>query len=99
MANNMLIKLRDGINIRDLQNGSILVYDAIKNEFYTVSENDFFDKYESKLNKLLERYDARDNEMKIEIQNLRKQYLDFTKAIQENNKTLINMVEKFIKGE
>lgn len=99
MANNILINLRPGVNMRDLKNGAILIYDATKNDFYTVTEDTFFDKYESKLNKLLERYDGRDMEMKKEIDNLKHQYAEFTKSIKENNDKLIDMVEKFIKGE
>lgn len=128
MANSVLINLKPNIDIEELKDGSILVYDGEYGDFYTVTKEAFFDKYEGKLNKLLERYDKKHSEIKKEIDELKRQqekfinsvleennkkhseirkeiaelkrqYFEFTKSIKENNYKLIDMVEKFIKGE
>lgn len=99
MANKVVINLRNGTNLRDLNNNDILMYDATRKDFYVVTPETFFDKYESKLNALLERYDKNNNSMKNEIDSLKKEFYDFTVKIKDSNSKLIEMVEKFIKGE
>lgn len=97
MHNKMLINLRAGIDISDLQSGDILVYDNIQNDFYIVTPETFFDKYEEKLNDLLNRYDESNKQMKEEISVLRSQYNEFANSIKKSNEKLIDMVEKFTK--
>lgn len=103
----IVLNLRDDVKIEELKKGSVLVYDNSKNEFYSVSPELFFLKYENKLDELLKRYDKKVIEMEKDQKNFmnkvesgleenQKKYNDFTKKIKESNEKMINMVEKFI---
>lgn len=103
----MVLNLRDDVKVEDLKNGSVLVYDNSKNEFYSVSPDLFFLKYEKKLDDLLKRYDKKVIDMeksqktfmsKVEsgLEENQNKYNDFTRKIKDSNEKMINMVEKFI---
>jgi len=94
----MIIKLRDGIKEENFKNGDMLVYDSTKREFYAVTEKDFFDKTNSKINQLIKKYDLIVKELKEENKSLKEENKEFMLKIQESNQKLIEMVDSFIKG-
>lgn len=86
-------------DINNLTNNCILLYDAEKKEFYKTTSEEFFAKYEEKLDKLLERYDGQVLEMQRIINKMTQDNIEFMEKVKESNSKLINMVENFIKGE
>lgn len=94
----MIINLRPGVNAENFKNGDILVYDAAKKDFYTVTEETFFDKTNSKINELVKKYDKVVEELKVDNQKKAQENQQFKIMIQESNAKLIEMVENFIKG-
>ncbi len=98
----MMINLRSGVSMRDLQNGSILIYDATKNDFYTVTPEKFMEDYEIKFKKLSQNCNDRiskiENSYQEKNDELTKKQNDFISKIQATNEKLIQMVEAFIKG-
>lgn len=93
------INLRDNVDINELKNGSVLVYDNENKEFYAVTPETFFRKYDKKLTDLLKRYDLKVEELEKENQEFKAQQVEFIKNVQDINSKLIDMVEKFIKGD
>ena len=101
----MLINLRDGIGRLNFKNNEILVYDAENGDFYTVTQQSFFGRYERKLEELKKVYDDKfqqmkkeNDELKAENIELKKEVKKFMLDIQASNEKLIEMVENFIKG-
>ena len=94
----MIINLRPGVNAENFKNGDMLVYDATKKDFYTVTEETFFDKSNSKINELVKKYDKVVAELKADNQKMAQENQQFKIMIQESNAKLIEMVENFIKG-
>lgn len=93
------IDLRSDVDISKLKNGSVLVYDNKNRNFYAVTPESFFQKYDKKLTDLLERYDKKVDELENEIEGLKEQQITFIENVKDVNSKLIDMVEKFIKGE
>lgn len=106
----MIINLKSGTSISDFKNDDILLYDNDKGQFYRTTSTSFFNKYELKLTQLKETYDSKiskimaDNaefqaNVKEILEQLRAENSEFKKTIQENQATMINMVEALVKGE
>lgn len=98
-----MAKVLIDINSNDLAkltDNDILMYDADKKSFYRMTPNVFFDKYEEKLNSLLERYDNQFKEMSSkyseEFLNLKNDWNDVKKTMREMNEKSLNMVKDFI---
>lgn len=94
----MIINLRPDVKQENFKNGDMLIYDSTKKEFYTVTQETFFDKYESKLNSLKKIYDKKIEEISKEKDEILEINKEFILKIQESNRKLIEMVENFIKG-
>ena len=95
----IVIDVRDDVDIGKLKSGSVLVYDNKNKNFYAVTSEQLFNKYEKKLNELLKRYDSKVEELERENKEYKAQQIEFIKSVQQINANLIDMVEKFIKGE
>ena len=91
-SNKVIINLRKDTRLTDFSDKDILMYDATKKEFYKTTPETFFDEYNKRLKALTTRYDKR-------VETLEKEFEEFTSKIKETNSKLIDMVEKFIKGE
>lgn len=105
----MIIDLRDNVNETNFKRGDMLVYDATKGDFYTVTEESFFDKTNTKINEIIEenrknteslkqKYDDVVANLIKENEELKQENKEFTLKIKESNGKLIDMVENFIKG-
>ena len=94
----------DAHDMACMKNGDILMYDANKQKFYRTTAQDFFAKYEKKLDDLLAKYDAQIKELTEANQNLMDENKKFKETLENNfntlasrnreiNKKLIEMVE------
>lgn len=93
------IEVRDDVDIGKLKDGSVLVYDNKNKNFYAVTSEQFFHKYEKKLNDLLKRYDSKVEQLENENKEFKAQQIEFIENVKDINAKLIDMVEKFIKGD
>ena len=94
MSTKILVNLKNGTDLRNFKQGDILMFDAVNQEFYRVTQNAFFDKYEKKLNDLLKKYDSVVEGLEKKYQKLEKDYNDFANQIKDSNKKLIDFVKK-----
>lgn len=89
-------------DLNNLKDNDVLMYDSHSHAFYKVTPEKFFNKYEQKLNALLERYDSQIKNMQNENARFREEMKnDFNNLLIKNKNTiskLITMVEEFIKG-
>lgn len=95
MSNKMIINLRAGMGSSDFKKNDILVYDATEKDFYLVTPETFFDEYEKKLNKLLEKY----NQQFDDERNERLSFQDnINLLIKEYKKNFSNLLYDYEKG-
>jgi len=92
----MLINLRSDGHVYNFNDNDILLYDAKKDEFYTVTEEIFFAKMRSELNKVIKDNEETVKKLKDETEAIKKENAEFMKKIQKINEDLIEMVKNFI---
>ena len=97
MATEMIIRMKDGVSVRDRNTNDILVYDNKDNSFYFITPEMLYEKHNQKMMEMQKNYDDKVEKLEKENQDLKQQFIKFTKTIQELNEKQIAMVEKFIK--
>ena len=103
MIQDLIIKVNAPKPLREYESGSVLLYDAVKQQFFVTTREALFAVQDEKIRQLEKQMkkfmDDQDKKLNDFMNSIEKKFENFLETYQQTNSKLIDMVEAVIKEE